>query len=414
VVEKAYDLIILGAGASGLMTAIQAAGRGRRVLVLDHAKRAGRKLRVSGGGKCNVTNRRITVSDYFGMNRVFCKYALKRFTTNTALTLLQDANIQIEERDYGRIFCKKSANEVVSYLVHTAEDSGVRFVFNAKISEVSYTSCFRVKCEERPSETPRRQQGREESRAEGYREQLYEGSHLLVATGGLAWPQIGATNLGYVIARQFGHKIIPLRPALTGFVLAQDSPLMNNLQGISLDVQLQIKGKGFMVEEPLLFTHKGVSGPSVMQVSCFWEKGDVVTINFLPSENLISQMHEPSNGKWIVKSLLTQSLPERLVATIIPDHLSNRKVAELSKSDRRAIAECIHSFPACPDGVEGFSKAEATSGGVSTDEINPETMESMLQKGLFFSGEVIDITGKLGGYNIHWAFASGYVAGQSV
>lgn len=412
-VEKAYDLIILGAGASGLMTAIQAAGKGCRVLVLDHAKEAGKKLLASGGGKCNVTNRRITVSDYFGMNNVFCKYALKRFTTNTALTLLQNADIQTEERDYGRIFCKKNANEIVSYLVHTAESSGVHFVFNTNISEVSYTSCFRVKCEERPFETPRLQQGRKQSQPEGSGEQLYEGSCLLVATGGLAWPQIGATNLGYVIARQFGHKIIPLRPALTGFVLAQDSPLMN-LQGVTLDVQLQVKGKGFMVEEPLLFTHKGISGPSVLQVSCFWEKGDVVTINFLPSKNLISQMHEPSNGKCIVKNLLTQFLPERLVRAVIPDHLSNRKVAGLGKADRRTISECIHSFPVCPDGVEGFSKAEATLGGVSTDEINPKTMESLLQKGLFFSGEVIDITGKLGGYNIHWAFASGYVAGQSV
>jgi predicted flavoprotein YhiN len=411
--SETYDVIILGAGASGLMAAIRAAGRECRVLVLDHAEKAGKKMLVSGGGKCNVTNRRIAVTDYFGVDNAFCKYALKRFTPHTILALLQDADIQTEERDCGRIFCKKIANEIVSYLVHTAERSGVRFIFNTTISEVSYTTCFRVKCEGRSFETLHLQQERKQSQSGGYGEQLYEGSHLLVATGGLAWPQIGATNLGYVIAKQFGHKIIPLKPALTGFVLPQDSPLMN-LQGISLDVQLQIKGKGFTVEEPFLFTHKGVSGPSVLQVSCFWEKGDVVVINFLPSENLISQMHEPSNGKLIVKNLLTQFLSERLVRAVIPDHLSDRKVAELSKMDRRTIAESIHAFPVCPDGVEGFSKAEATLGGVSTDEINSKTMESLLQKGLFFSGEVIDITGKLGGYNIHWAFASGYVAGQSV
>ncbi|MDR1224551.1 MAG: NAD(P)/FAD-dependent oxidoreductase [Tannerella sp.] len=398
-----YDLIILGAGASGLMAAIQAAGRGRRVLVLDHAKEAGKKLLVSGGGKCNVTNRQITVSDYFGMNSAFCSDALKRFTAGTALDLLRNADIQTEERDYGRVFCKKNASAIVFYLVHTAENSGVRFVFNTTVSEVSYTTCFRVKCELGTSHVQQERKG----------EQLYEGSHLLVATGGLARPQLGATNLGYVVARQFRHKISPLRPALTGFLLPQDSPLMN-LQGISLDVRLQINGKGFVVEEPLLFTHKGISGPSVFQVSCFWEKGDVVTVNFLPSGDLISQMHDPSNGKWIVKSLIARFLPERLVRAVIPDHLPDRKVAGLSKKDRETIAECIHSYAVRPEGTEGFSKAEATLGGVSTDQINPATMESLLQKGLFFTGEVIDITGKLGGYNIHWAFASGYVAGQSV
>jgi predicted Rossmann fold flavoprotein len=389
-----YDLIILGAGASGLMAAIQAAGRGRRVLVLDHAKEAGKKLLVSGGGKCNVTNRQITVSDYFGMNSAFCSDALKRFTAGMTLDLLRNADIQTEERDYGRVFCKKNASAIVSHLVHTAEKSGVHFVFNTTISEVSYMACFHVKCEERPSET-------------------CKGSHLLVATGGLARPQLGATNLGYVIARQFGHKISPLRPALTGFILPQDSPLMN-LQGISLDVRLQIKGKGFVIEEPLLFTHKGISGPSVFQASCFWEKGDVVTVNFLPSGDLISQMHDPSNEKLIVKSLIVRFLPERLVRAVIPDHLSDRKIAGLSRKDRKTIAEYIHSYTVCPEGTEGFSKAEVTLGGVSTDQINPKTMESLLQKGLFFTGEVIDITGKLGGYNIHWAFASGYVAGQSV
>ncbi|MDR0393661.1 MAG: NAD(P)/FAD-dependent oxidoreductase [Tannerella sp.] len=406
--SETYDVIILGAGASGLMAAIRAAERGRRVLVLDHAEKAGKKLLVSGGGKCNVTNRRVTLSDYYGANNAFCKYALKRFTVHTIRTLLQNADIQTEERDYGRIFCKKNADEIVSYLVHTAESLGVCFVFGTNISEVSYTTCFHVKCEERPLETL--QQGREPGRTKKHG---YEGAHLLVATGGLARPQIGATNLGYRIARQFGHKIIPLRPVLTGFVLAHDSPLMN-LQGISLDVQLRIKGKGFIVEEPLLFTHKGISGPSVLQVSCFWEEGDVVTVNFLPSDDLISQMHDPSNGKMLAGSLIARFLPERLVGALLPDHLSDRKVAGLSKADRKIIAECVHSFPVRPDGVEGFSKAEATSGGVSTDEINPETMESLLRKGLFFSGEVVDITGKLGGYNIHWAFASGFVAGHSV
>ena len=386
-----YDAVILGAGASGLMAAISAAKRGRRILVADHVKKAGKKLLVSGGGKCNITNMNISVTDYFGADKAFCKYALRRYTTDSTLKMLDNADIKIEERDFGRIFCKKGADEIVSYLVRTAKESGVHFALDTTISEVSYTTHFCIKCEERQFESPR----------------------LLVATGGLAWPQIGATNLGYVVAKQFGHKVLPLKPALSGFVLAPDSPLMN-LQGISLDVQLKIKGENAVVEEPLLFTHKGISGPSALQISCFWEKGDVIMINFLPSDDIISRMHEPANGKLFAGKLLMRFLPERLVAAIVPEDLYSRKVAELGKKDRNAIAECIHSYPVLPDSVEGFSKAEATLGGVSTNEINPKSMESLLQKGLFFSGEVIDITGKLGGYNIHWAFASGFVAGQNI
>jgi flavoprotein, HI0933 family len=386
-----YDVIIIGAGASGLMAAINAAGRGRSVLVIDHAKKAGRKMLVSGGGKCNITNMKISANDYFGADNTFCRYALRRFTTDSILEILEKAEIKTEERDLGRVFCKRGADEIVSYLVSTAKSSGVSFALDTQILDVLYTTNFCVKCK-----------GEE-----------YKSAHLLVATGGLAWPQIGATNLGYVIAKQFGHKVLPLKPALAGFILTPDSPLMN-LQGISLDVQLKIKGKNAVIEEPLLFTHKGISGPAALQLSCFWEKGDTIAINFLPMEDIISRMHEPQNGKLLVGKLITRFLPERLVASIIPQNISERKVAELGKKDRNIISDCVHSYPIVPDSVEGFSKAEATMGGVSTNEINPKRMESLLQKGLFFSGEVMDITGKLGGYNIHWAFASGFVAGQNI
>ena len=387
-----YNVIIIGAGASGLMAAIHAAMRGRRTLVVDHANRAGKKMLVSGGGKCNVTNRHIATTDYFGVDNKFCKYALRHFSTASILRMLQEANIETEERELGRIFCKKGANEIVSYLVRTAENQGVHFLMNTTLSDVRHDeSSFFVKCEER----------------------LFESKHLLLATGGLAWPQTGATPLGYELAKQFGHTILPLKPALAGFILSPGAALLN-LQGISLYVQLQVKGKNKIIEEPLLFTHRGISGPAVLQASCFWEKGDVVAINFLPSDNIISIMHQPENGKLQVKHLVTQFLPERLAQRLIPEHLSVRKTAELSKAERKTIAECVHNYPVIPDDTEDFSKAEVTSGGVATHEINPESMESLLKKGLFFSGEVMDITGKLGGYNIHWAFASGYIAGQNI
>jgi predicted Rossmann fold flavoprotein len=386
-----YDVIILGAGASGLMAAVQAAGRGRKVVVVDHAGKAGRKLLVSGGGKCNVTNRHVSASDYFGENSSFCRHALKQFTTDSIFDMLRKANIETEEREHGRVFCKNGAHEIVACLLKASVNGGVHFSLDTAISEVSYATHFHVQCEDGQ----------------------YESQHLLVATGGLAWPQVGATNAGYRIARQFGHRVTPLKPALTGFILPPNSPLLN-LQGISLNVQLQVKGKSPVIEEPLLFTHRGISGPSVLQASCFREAGDLIPVNFLPSEDVISLMHEPRNGKLLVKNLLIHFLPERLVKAIIPDSLSERKVAGLGKRERNLIAECIHSYPVCPDSAEGFSKAEVTMGGVRTDEINPKSMESLLLKGLFFSGEVIDITGRLGGYNIHWAFASGYAAGQHI
>ena len=387
-----FDVIIIGAGASGLFAAIHAAERGRNILVIDHANRVGKKLQLSGGGKCNITNRRISTSDYYGADPAFSKFALKCFSPASLFRFLQKTTIETEEREHGRVFCKKGANEVVSYLVRTAENRGVHFLLNTPVLEV--TQCadgFSVKC----------------------KASTYHSTHLLIATGGLAWPQIGATNLGYSIAKQFGHTILPLKPALSGFILGADSPLMN-LQGISLPVQLQIEGKNKVVEEPLLFTHQGISGPAVLQASCFWDKGDVVVVNFLPSEDVISLMHNPGNGWYQVKNLITQFLPERLVKALLPQQLSGRIVAELSKNDRKIIAGCIHRFKVIPHAVEGFSKAEVTSGGISTHEINPKNMESLLKKGLFFSGEVIDITGRLGGYNIHWAFASGYVAGQTI
>ena len=416
-----FDVIIIGAGASGLMAAVLAAERGRKTLVLDHANRAGRKMLISGGGKCNITNRHISAADYYGAETSFCKYALKRFPPESVLQLLQNAKIETEERELGRIFCKKGANEIVSYLVQTAEKSGVRFLLNTKVEEVIHyaksgelaeiSHGFLIKCERLAFE-----QSYPASRTLNKKTEVmaFETSHLLIATGGLAYPQIGATNFAYSIAKQFGHTITPLKPALTGFILPPESPL-RNLQGISLNVQILIEGKNKIIKEPLLFTHQGISGPAVLQVSCLLSgKGDVVLINFLPSEDIILEMHKPENGKFTVKSLVTHFMPERLVKALIPEQLSLRKVAELSRNDRKKIAGCIHRYPIISYAVEGFSKAEVTLGGVSTDEINPKSMESLLIRGLYFSGEEIDITGRLGGFNIHWAFASGYIAGQNV
>lgn len=386
------NAIILGAGASGLMAAITAGQRGQRVLLIDHAKAVGRKLLVSGGGKCNITNRSITIADYFGEDPDFCRSALRHYRIENTLQMLKLANIVPEEREYGRIFCKTSARDVVVYLETTARNLGVQFLLNTSVLDIAHDgSVFKVHTEEA----------------------TYHAPHLLIATGGLAWPQTGASDFGLRVAKQFGHKIIPVRPALTGFILPENSPL-RKLQGINMLVETWLTDGKLRVTEPLVFTHKGVSGPAMFQLSCNWQKDDQVFINFMPGEDAAALMHEPQHGKLLVKNLFARFLPERLLSAVLPPELANSKVAVVGKKDRLSILNALQAYLFVPSGTEGFIKAETTRGGVATAQINPKTMESLLLKGLFFSGEVMDIAGKLGGYNIHWAFASGVAAGKNL
>ncbi len=386
-----FDVAILGAGASGLMAAIEAAKKGGRVLVVEHAPIAGKKILISGGGKCNVTNRSISYKDYFGQNPEFCKTALQKYRLESVLQLLQKAEIDIEEREQGRLFCRQSAKQLVHFLKESAEDLGVQFVFNAEIEKVEKGGqLFDIET------------------SQGH----FSAFQVVVATGGLSYPQAGATDIGHKIAKYFGHRIIPTKPALAGFVLPQNSRL-KNLQGISLLVKASIIGK-MEAEEPLLFTHNGLSGPAMLQLSCCWEKEDPLQINFLPSEDVLTLLNLPENGKLQVKTVLSRFLPDRLIQAVLPAELLSRKIAELGKKDRNEISRKIHTFEEKPLKTEGFMKAETTKGGVDTLQINPKTMESLLVPRLFFTGEVLDIAGRLGGYNIHWAFASGYLAGRSV
>ncbi len=385
-----YDTIILGAGAAGLMAAIEATKKGSSVLVIDHAKEVGRKLLISGGGKCNVTNRKISWKDYFGENPEFCKNALQKYRIENILDILQKASIDIEEREYGRIFCRQGSGQLVNYLYRMASSSGAAFLLSTTITEVEKADNIFIV-----------------NTSKG----MYTATNLLVATGGPACPQIGATDIGHKIAKQFGHKIIPAKPALVGLTLAPDA-VLRNLQGISLMVKAAVAGKMEAIE-PLLFTHKGLSGPAIFQLSCCWERGEFITLDFLPSDNVIAMMNQPENGKLQVKTLFSRLLPERLLLSILPEKLLTEKIATLNKKDKAEVAEKIHSFSIQPTGMESFLKAETTKGGVDTTQINPKTMESLFVPGLFFAGEVMDIAGKLGGYNIHWAFASGYAAGRN-
>lgn len=400
------DVIILGAGASGLCCSIAAAARGNSVLLIDHAPKPGRKMLIAGGGKCNLTNKSISVEDYAGDNPLFCRSALSRFTPEAFLAELEQAGVALEEREEGQIFCARSAKDLLNYFVHQSKDLGCRFALEEKIQSVdcesiapqrsAFPALFRVTTDKA----------------------VYPASRLVVATGGSAYPSVGATGIGYALARQFGHEIVTIRPALAGLYLPSDSPF-TELSGISLPVDLLVSHDGPLTRQvarnlALLFTHKGLSGPAALQASLFWKPGTNLQVNFLPGQNIEELLHSPGAGKKLVLNLLKKHLPGRLAEIIVPKGLAQKKSAELSKSQRQEMYAAVHKHHINPTGVEGFAKAEVTAGGVSTARISSKTMESALQPGLFFCGEVLDITGRLGGYNLHWAFASGKAAGEHV
>lgn len=385
---KEYDLAILGAGASGLWAAMVAARRGKSVCVVDHGKKPGRKILVAGGGKCNFTNLEMEPHHFVCGNPHFVKSALARFAPWDIIGFLEDRNIRWEERELGRLFCKKSAADIVSALMEECRKAGVHFKLGLEVRGVQKKEGFSVAL----------------SKGEVH------AKNCLVALGGPAWPQVGATGFGHTIAKGFGHKIVPARPALVPFSLPESWPL-KGLTGIALPAKVTARGKS--ATENLLFTHKGISGPAALQASCHWKKGDALSIDFLPNAPISEQM-EKAGGKAIVKNFLSKILPGRLALALLPKKLANRQIAQLTAQHKEAIDNLVHRYKVTPSGTLGLKKAEATGGGVCTSQISSKTMESRLVPGLFFAGEVMDVTGQLGGYNLHWAWASGQAVGSFV
>ncbi|SIN69402.1 BaiN/RdsA family NAD(P)/FAD-dependent oxidoreductase [Halodesulfovibrio marinisediminis] len=382
-----HDVIILGAGASGLWAALTAAKRGRKVLVVDHARKAGRKILIAGGGKCNFTNIDISPANYHCKNKHFSKSALARFTPWHMVEYLSLHNIPWEEREHSQLFCTRSAADITDALYNDCLEQDVRFIFSDQITNVQKNNdLFEVKLTN----------------------SLHRAHSLIVALGGSAWPQVGATDAGYKIARQFGHKIIPTFPALVPLMMPSNWKL-KNLSGIALPVSICCNSKKYT--ENMLFTHKGISGPVVLQISAHWKKGDAIEIDFLPYANL-NDILEEAGSKPLLKTVLNRNFPERLVSALIPKEIGEKQIAQLSKKDLQLLHSCIHAFTIVPTGTEGMKKAEATGGGVDTDDVSSKTMESKLCKGLYFTGEVLDVLGDLGGFNLHWAWASGNAAGE--
>lgn len=388
--KYAYDLLILGAGASGLMAAVTASAKGLRVALVEHSSEVGRKILIAGGGKCNFTNMNIAPEYYVGSNPHFTRSALARYTPWDCIGLLEEHGIAWEERDHGELFCRDSSEAIRSVLLQACRDNGCHFLLNTTIQRGEYS-------EDSQLFTVTTNNG------------VLFASCLLIATGSPAWTQIGATDIGLPLARSFGHSCIPMYPALVPFILPEDCAL-RGLQGISLTASITIKDQ--IITRDMLFTHRGISGPAVLTASCYWEKGKPISINFLPQKDIAACCEAPEHRKQLVRTMLARLLPARLAERLTPADIADRKAAELSRKDRLRLADSVHAYQITPEGTEGFRKAEAAGGGVNTKEVNPKTMESLIVKKLFFAGEVLDVTGHLGGFNLHWAWASGHAAGE--
>ena len=421
--ERTVDVIILGAGASGLMCAAVAAGRGKSALIIDHADKPARKLSITGGGKCNLTNRNVTPNDYVGENPHFCRSALAGFTPGHLLAMLREAGVAVEEREHGQMFCRSSAGDLVDFLLRTCERGGCRLALGEKL-----LAAERIACPENAGADAAPARFRVRTRTGEY-----ECRSLVIAMGGPAWPQTGASGRGYELARAFGHRIVPIRPALVGLVMPDDWPLAG-LAGISAPASVLVlpplaeagkpeasgkKGKkkdaGILAADnlALLFTHRGLSGPAALQASLYWRKGCRLRLDFLPGQS-VENLLDQAAGKMLCRSVLRRLLPDRLCEALLPMELGGKKIAELSRQDRERLHSLLKTHEATPSRSEGFVRAEVAAGGVSTEEISSRGMESARVPGLFFCGEVLDVTGRLGGYNLHWAFASGNAAGRHV
>lgn len=391
-----YDVIIIGAGAAGLMCAIEAGKRGKSVCILDHAKKPGKKLLISGGGKCNFTNYTIEAANYLSQNPHFCKSALARFTQWDFIALIEAYAIAYHEREHGQLFCDNKARDILDMLLAECDKVAVSICCNTTINEIQKDSAGFFVTTDKNS--------------------MYADS-LVIASGGLSIPKMGATAFGLQIAEQFGLGVISPRAGLVPFTLHEhDKAYYQKLSGISVDAIITAEsGQDF--REALLFTHRGLSGPASLQVSSYWLPGQLIEINLLPELELKDYLQkgidEYPRQSW--KTHLARVLPKRLLEARMEDAgLKEQNLNQLAEKDLAAIIDGLQHWRLKPNGTEGYRTAEVTVGGVDTNEISSRTMQANKVAGLYFIGEVLDVTGHLGGYNFQWAWASGYVAGQAV
>ena len=389
------DVIIIGAGAAGLMCAISAAKNSKKVLVLDHSNKAGKKILISGGGRCNFTNLYTEPNNYICDNPHFCKSALSRYTQWDFISKVDKAGLPWHEEKIGHLFSDDKSIAILDMLLDECESLGVHIRLNCTISQIKKDDSERFHLKTK--------------------DKHYQCTSLVVATGALSFASMGASDFGHRIAKQFGLHVTAIRPGLVPFTFdGKEKKRFEGLSGIHFNAQMSCNGQHF--NEALIFTHKGISGPVTLQVSSYWHPGDTVTINCLPAMDLFSWLKEQQTlqANKQMKSLLQTLLPQRLVSSLCVDTDIQRPMQRYKHVELEAIAELFHRWQFIPSGTEGYKKAEVTIGGVNTDEISSKTFEAKKVKGLYFIGEVLDVTGHLGGFNFQWAWASGYCCGQAV
>ena len=392
--ERRADVLVIGGGAAGMMCAIQAGRRGRSVIILEKAKLPGRKIRISGGGRCNFTNLNAQPEHYVSQNPRFCISALSRYTPDDFVAWVDSAGIAHHEKSKGQLFCDGSAQQIVDLLTDACEAAGVRLICQADVQKA------------------RAIDGGFEVEANGV---LWHGESLVVACGGPSIPKMGASRLGYGIANHFGLAVIEPRAALVPLTFT--GPLlkmMSELSGVSLRCIVECNKHRFT--DQVLFTHRGLSGPAILQISTFWQAGSTITINLLPDADVFDELsdYRQREPKRRVDKLLAQWLPSRLAQVISSELGLSKPVAELSSKKLRELAIRVHGWELRPSGTEGMRTAEVTVGGVDTRALSPKTFEVKSVSGLYFIGEVLDVTGQLGGYNFQWAWASGHACGEVV
>jgi len=387
-----YDIIIIGAGAAGMMSAIEAGKRGRKVLLIDHAKKIGEKIRISGGGRCNFTNIHTHPCKFISNNPKFVISALKQYTQKDFINLIKKHNIKFHEKKLGQLFCDESAQQIINMLLLECKIANVVIKKDTIITDINK---------------------QEEKYFINVGIDKYFCDSLIIATGGLSIPKIGASKFGYDIAQKFNLKIVETLPALVPLTFGEKIlAICKELTGLSIDVIVSFKKTFF--EEGMLFTHRGLSGPSILQISSYWKLGNDIKINLSPKMDIVKFLSDRknSNPKQDINVIISEILPKRLAYIICIENNVSGNICELSNKVLNQLSNSINAWAISPTGSEGYRTAEVTLGGIDTDEISSKTMMSKRHPGLFFIGEVVDVTGHLGGYNFQWAWSSGYVAGQ--
>ena len=389
-----YDVIIIGAGAAGMLCAITAAQRGQQVLVLDHANKAGKKILMSGGGRCNFTNLHTHADCFISRNSRFCKSALSRYKPQDFIDLVSQHDIPYHEKKLGQLFCDRKSKDIVVMLLSECQQANATIQLNTDIHEISKVNDTFILATSKGQ---------------------YNCQSLVIATGGLSIPTMGASPFGYRVAQQFGINVWPTRAGLVPFTWHQhDKERFGELSGVSLACRVRCHKQVF--EEDMLFTHRGLSGPAMLQISSYWNPGDTLEINLYPQADLLSLLKKQHQQgvNCSIKNLLNQYFPARVVSTWLLEQDADKKLQDCSFALLKSIADSFQKWQLKPNATEGYRTAEVTLGGIDCDAISSQTMEAKAVPGLYFIGEVLDVTGWLGGYNFQWAWASGYVAGLSL